>query len=46
MNGKNITIILVTHDPDVAKVAQKVIYLKDGKIEEVLRARHIIAPGA
>lgn len=29
---KNITIILVTHDPDVSKIAHKKIYLRDGKI--------------
>lgn len=29
---KNITIILVTHDPDVASVARKRIYLRDGQI--------------
>ena len=27
------TIIIVTHDPDIAKQAQRIIYLKDGKIE-------------
>lgn len=29
---KNITIILVTHDPDVAKITHKKIYLRDGQI--------------
>jgi putative ABC transport system ATP-binding protein len=29
---KNITIILVTHDPDVASAARKRIYLRDGQI--------------
>ncbi|MFQ6083649.1 MAG: ABC transporter ATP-binding protein [Candidatus Aminicenantia bacterium] len=29
---KNITIILVTHDPDVAKIAHKRIHLRDGQI--------------
>ncbi len=31
---KNITIILVTHDTDVAKTAHKRIYLRDGRIEK------------
>jgi ABC-type lipoprotein export system ATPase subunit/ABC-type antimicrobial peptide transport system permease subunit len=30
---KNITIILVTHDPDVAEQADRVIYLRDGLVE-------------
>ncbi len=29
---KNITVILVTHDPDIAKIAHKKIYLRDGQI--------------
>lgn len=29
---KNITVILVTHDPDVAKISHKKIYLRDGQI--------------
>lgn len=31
---KNITIVLVTHDPDVAKAANKKLYLRDGQIEK------------
>ena len=29
---KNITVILVTHDPDVASIARKIVHLKDGLI--------------
>ncbi len=32
---KNITIILVTHDPEVAVVAHKTIFLRDGLIEKI-----------
>jgi len=32
---ENITIILVTHDPEVAEIARKRIYLRDGHIEKV-----------
>lgn len=28
------TIIMVTHDPDIARQAQRIIYVKDGKIEK------------
>ena len=31
---KKITIILVTHDPEVAEITQKRIYLRDGQIEK------------
>ena len=31
---ENITIILVTHDPDVSKITRKRIYLRDGLIEK------------
>lgn len=32
---QGITIILVTHDPEVAEIANKVIYIRDGLIESV-----------
>lgn len=32
---KNITIVLVTHDPEVAVVAHKTIFLRDGEIEKI-----------
>jgi putative ABC transport system ATP-binding protein len=32
---KNITIVLVTHDPEVAVVAHKTIFLRDGLIEKI-----------
>lgn len=31
---KNITIILVTHDPDIAEIAHKRIHLRDGRAEK------------
>jgi putative ABC transport system ATP-binding protein len=32
---QNITIILVTHDPEVAEVAEKTIFLRDGLVEKI-----------
>ena len=29
------TIIVVTHDPDVAALSEKIIHMKDGEIEEI-----------
>jgi putative ABC transport system ATP-binding protein len=31
----NITIVLVTHDPEVAEAAEKTIFLRDGEIERI-----------
>jgi putative ABC transport system ATP-binding protein len=31
----NITIVLVTHDPEVSEVAEKTIFLRDGEIEKI-----------
>ena len=29
------TLVLVTHDPDIANIAQRTIHLRDGKVTEV-----------
>ena len=34
------TIIMVTHEPVVAKYAQKIIMLKDGIVEKEIHQRH------
>jgi macrolide transport system ATP-binding/permease protein len=33
LNREGITIIMVTHEPDIAKYARRVIHMRDGKIE-------------
>jgi len=35
LNGQGITIILVTHEPDIAAYTQRTIRMRDGKIEEI-----------
>jgi putative ABC transport system ATP-binding protein len=34
LNNKGQTFIIVTHNPEVAKVCKQIIYMKDGKIEK------------
>lgn len=35
LNGQGITIILVTHEPDIAAYTQRIIRMRDGKIEAI-----------
>ena len=35
---ENVTLIIVTHDPEVAEMAQRTIHLRDGLIEKETRA--------
>ncbi len=37
------TVILVTHEPDIAEYAHRIIRLKDGEIESDVRNQHIIS---
>ena len=37
INSDGITVILVTHEHDIAAMTQKVIRLKDGKIAEIIK---------
>ena len=37
LNGKGQTVIIITHDPEVARAAERIITLKDGKIISDIR---------
>jgi putative ABC transport system ATP-binding protein len=34
LNDKDLTIVLVTHEPDIAQFAKRVLVFKDGKIRK------------
>ena len=39
LQKKGHTIVLITHEPDIAKFAERTIYIKDGKIEKEIKNR-------
>jgi putative ABC transport system ATP-binding protein len=43
LNEKGITIILVTHEPDIASYAKRIILMRDGLVQEdkIVKERHI-----
>ena len=40
LHGMGNTIILITHEPEVAEYAHRVIHLRDGQIAEDVRQSH------
>ncbi len=43
---QEITIVVVTHEPDMARYAKRIIVFKDGQVAEDRSVRHrTIAPG-
>jgi putative ABC transport system ATP-binding protein len=39
LNKKGQTFVIVTHNPDVAKVCRRIIFMRDGKIEKEVRKK-------
>jgi putative ABC transport system ATP-binding protein len=37
INADGITVILVTHEHDIAAMTQKIVRLKDGRIDEIIK---------
>ena len=46
LSARGVTIVLVTHDPSVARHAHRIVHLKDGRIERIEELRARTAPRA
>src|SRR5207244_4364089 len=44
LNRSGITVIMVTHDPEIAEHAQRIIHIKDGKISSDERKNEPLPP--
>jgi len=42
LNREGITVIMVTHEPDMAEFAQKIVIFKDGQIETIEENSHAL----
>lgn len=40
LNNQGHTIVMITHEPDIAKHAKRIIHIKDGKIEKDEKIKH------
>jgi putative ABC transport system ATP-binding protein len=43
LNKQGVTVVMVTHEPDIARQAQRIIYMRDGKIVADRSAAGVIA---
>lgn len=39
------TVVLITHNQNIAKIADRVFYFKDGVLEKIVKHEHPLAPG-
>ncbi|MBN2492054.1 MAG: ABC transporter ATP-binding protein [Planctomycetes bacterium] len=46
MNAEGLTLVVVTHDPDVAREAERVVVLKDGRVGRRLTGSELPASGS
>lgn len=44
LNSKNTTIFMITHNPNIAKMANQIIHIKDGKIDKIIKNENLIDP--
>ena len=40
LNNQGHTIVMITHEPDIAKHAKRIIHIRDGKIEKDEKIKH------
>ncbi len=43
LNEQGVTVVMVTHEPDIARQAQRIIYMRDGKIVADRMAAEVVA---
>jgi ABC-type lipoprotein export system ATPase subunit len=44
LNRDGHTIVMITHEPDIARFAKRIITLRDGKIYEDKKNGHLLKP--
>ena len=39
------TVVVITHNSDIAKIADRVFHIKDGSIEKIVKNEQLLSPG-